>query len=251
MRCNHEAANGLQHAQSGRGLSLAAARSMRIDVIDIAIALDGLELAGTLAIPTQAAGLVIFAHGSGSSQHSPRNRHVAAMLNERGLATLLFDLLTAEEERIDAVDATLRFDVDMLAERLVAATDSLIATGRTRGLPLGYFGGSTGAAAALIAAARRPDRISAVVSRGGRPDLASDWLARVHAPTLLIVGGADTWVLQANERSAAKLEAPHELAVIAGATHLFEEPGALDEVARIAAIWFKNWFGGHAAREAG
>ena len=145
---------------------------MTIDVQDIAIPIDRIELEGSLAFPTRAAGLVIFAHGSGSSRHSPRNRHVARLLNERGLATLLFDLLTAEEERIDAVDATLRFDVDMLAERLVAATDSVITIGRSRGLPAGYFGGSTGASAALIAAARRPSRIAAVVSRGGRPDLA-------------------------------------------------------------------------------
>jgi alpha-beta hydrolase superfamily lysophospholipase len=223
---------------------------MRIDLFDIAIPIDGLELDGALAVPSDATGLVIFAHGSGSSRHSPRNRHVAALLNERGLATLLFDLLTFAEERIDALDATLRFDVDMLAERLIAATDSLIAQNRTRGLPLGYFGSSTGAAAALIAAARRPEHISAVVSRGGRPDLASDWLAMVRAPTLLIVGGADTWVLGANERIAPKLGGPHDVAVVPGATHLFEEPGALDEVARIAGIWFKNWFA-EPVREAG
>lgn len=223
---------------------------MRIDVIDIAIPLEGLELEGTLSVPDHPSGLVIFAHGSGSSRLSPRNRHVAALLNERGLATLLFDLLTFSEERVDAIDATLRFDVDMLAQRLIDATDSLIARGRTRGLPLGYFGSSTGAAAALIAAARRPQQISAVVSRGGRPDLAADWLAMVRAPTLLIVGGADSWVLAANERIAPKIAAPHELAVVPGATHLFEESGALDEVARLAAIWFKNWFAAHAEREA-
>jgi len=224
---------------------------MRIDVIDIAIPIEGLELEGTLAVPTQATGLVIFAHGSGSSRFSPRNRHVASLLNERGLATLLFDLLTLSEERIDALDATLRFDVDMLSERLVAATDSVIARGRTRGLPLGYFGSSTGAAAALIAAARRPQQITAVVSRGGRPDLAGDWLAMVHAPTLLIVGGADSWVLAANERIAPKIAAPHQVAVVPGASHLFEEPGALDEVARLAGDWFTTCFATHAARVAG
>jgi len=224
---------------------------MKTDVHDITIPLEGLELEGTLAIPSHAVGLVMFAHGSGSSRHSPRNRHVASVLNEHGLATLLFDLLTMEEEQIDAVDATLRFDVDMLAERLIAATDSLIARGRTRGLRIGYFGGSTGAAAALIAAARRPQEIAAVVSRGGRPDLASDWLGKVRAPTLLIVGGADTWVLGVNETAATRITAPHELAIVRGATHLFEEPGALDEVARLAASWFTEWFTPHAAREAG
>jgi predicted alpha/beta-hydrolase family hydrolase len=224
---------------------------MRIDVIDIAIPLDRLALEGTLAIPADANGLVIFAHGSGSSRHSPRNRHVAALLNERGLATLLFDLLTFSEERIDALDAALRFDVDMLAERLVAATDSLIAQHRTHDLPIGYFGSSTGAAAALIAAARRPNAVTAVVSRGGRPDLASDWLGMVRAPTLLIVGGADAWVLGVNERVAPKIAAPHEVAIVSGATHLFEEPGALDEVARLASTWFKAWFAEHATQEAG
>jgi putative phosphoribosyl transferase len=222
---------------------------MAIDIQDIAIPIDGLVLEGTLAIPHRAAGLVMFAHGSGSSRHSPRNRHVAALLNERGLTTLLFDLLTAEEERIDAVDATLRFDVDMLAERLVAATDSIVASGRPP-LPIGYFGGSTGAAAALIAAARRPAQIFAVVSRGGRPDLASASLAAVRAPTLLIVGGADPSVLQANREAAAKLTAPHQVVVVPGATHLFEEPGALDEVAHLAGSWFLDHFAAARVKEA-
>ena len=210
--------------------------------LNITIPIGELSLAGSLAIPARRAGLVIFAHGSGSSRYSPRNRHVAALLNQRGLATLLFDLLTEEEEQIDAVDATLRFDVDMLAERLVAATDSLVASGRTRGLAIGYFGGSTGAAAALIAAARRPAQIAAVVSRGGRPDLAAASLASVRAPTLLVVGGADTWVLQANREAAARMTAPHEVAIVAGATHLFEEPGALDQVGRLAGDWFLDHF---------
>jgi pimeloyl-ACP methyl ester carboxylesterase len=208
---------------------------------DITIPIDGIELEGSLEIPKRAVGLVMFAHGSGSSRHSPRNRHVADVLNHAGLATLLFDLLTAEEERRDAIDAALRFDVAMLAERLVAATDSIVAAGRAP-LPIGYFGGSTGAAAALIAAARRPARIAAVVSRGGRPDLASDSLAAVRAPTLMIVGGADTWVLGANREAAARMTAPHEVMVVPGATHLFEEPGALDEVARLAASWFLTHF---------
>jgi putative phosphoribosyl transferase len=213
---------------------------MTIHVQDIAIPIDGLSLEGSLAIPSDAAGLVMFAHGSGSSRHSPRNRHVAALLN---------DLLTADEERIDAIDTTLRFDVDMLSERLVAATDAIIATGRAP-LPIGYFGGSTGAAAALIAAARRPAHIAAVVSRGGRPDLAKEALAAVRAPTLLIVGGADTWVLQANRDAASRMTAPHEVVVVPGATHLFEEPGALDEVARLAGSWFLRHLGAARVKEA-
>jgi pimeloyl-ACP methyl ester carboxylesterase len=211
---------------------------MDADQQDITIPVGDIALEGSLAFPRGAAGLVIFAHGSGSSRHSPRNRRVASLLHERGLATLLFDLLTAGEERVDAVDATLRFDVELLAERLVLATDSVVAGGRSRGLPIGYFGGSTGAAAALIAAARRPARISAVVSRGGRPDLASGSLASVRAPTLFIVGGADTWVLQANRDAAAQMIAPHRVEVVPGAGHLFEEPGALDQVARLAGSWF-------------
>jgi pimeloyl-ACP methyl ester carboxylesterase len=211
---------------------------MDADQQDITIPVGDIALEGSLAFPRGAAGLVIFAHGSGSSRHSPRNRRVASQLHERGLATLLFDLLTAGEERVDAVDATLRFDVELLAERLVLATDSVVAGGRSRGLPIGYFGGSTGAAAALIAAARRPARISAVVSRGGRPDLASGSLASVRAPTLFIVGGADTWVLQANRDAAAQMIAPHRVEVVPGAGHLFEEPGALDQVARLAGSWF-------------
>ena len=222
---------------------------MSIDVQDITIPIDDLALEGSLALPKHAAGLVMFAHGSGSSRFSPRNRHVAAQLNERGLATLLFDLLTAEEERIDAIDATLRFDVDMLAERLVSATDGIVASGRAP-LPIGYFGGSTGAAAALIAAARRPAQIAAVVSRGGRPDLASASLGAVRAPTLLVVGGADTWVLQANREAATKLTAPHKVVVVPGATHLFEEPGALDEVARLAGSWFLDHFAHARVKEA-
>ena len=215
---------------------------MRVDVQDITIPIGDIELEGSLAIPAAVTGLVMFAHGSGSSRHSPRNRHVASLLHEAHLATLLFDLLTPDEERIDAVDATLRFDVGMLAERLVEATDSIVASGSSRGLPIGYFGGSTGAAAALIAAARRPAQIAAVVSRGGRPDLARDSLAAVRAPTLFIVGGADTWVLQVNREAAAKMTALHRIAVVQGATHLFEEPGALDQVARLAGSWFAEHF---------
>lgn len=222
---------------------------MATDVHDITIPIGDLALEGSLAVPAQAAGLVMFAHGSGSSRFSPRNRHVAALLNERGIATLLFDLLTADEERIDAVDATLRFDVDMLAERLIAATDA-IATTQLAPLPIGYFGGSTGAAAALIAAARRPGRIAAVVARGGRPDLADAWLSAVRAPTLLVVGGADTAVLALNREAAAKLTTSHEIVVVPGATHLFEEPGALDTVARLAGTWFLDHFTSHIVQAA-
>ena len=222
---------------------------MTTDIQEITIPIDGIVLEGSLAIPSNAVGLVMFAHGSGSSRHSPRNRHVAKLLNDRGLATLLFDLLTADEERVDAIAATLRFDVEMLAERLVAATDNLVTSGRAP-LPIGYFGGSTGAAAALIAAARRPAQIAAVVSRGGRPDLARGSLPAVRAPTLLVVGGADTWVLQANREAAARMTAPHEVVVVPGATHLFEEPGALDAVARLAGVWFLEHFGPARAREA-
>lgn len=223
---------------------------MRLDLQDITIPIGDIALQGLLAIPQPAMGLVMFAHGSGSSRHSPRNRRVAALLHDHHLATLLFDLLTAEEERIDAIDTTLRFDVDMLAERLISATDSVIATGQSRGLPIGYFGGSTGAAAALIAAARRPAQIAAVVSRGGRPDLAASSLASVRAPTLFIVGGIDTWVLKANREAAARMVAPHRVDVIPGASHLFEEPGALDEVARLAASWFADHFAFAGVKEA-
>lgn len=195
------------------------------------------ELHGDLAVPDGAGGLVVFAHGSGSSRLSARNRFVAQALQARGLATLLFDLLTAEEERRDAIDAHLRFDIPLLAERLGLVTDQLRRYDPVRHLPLAYFGASTGAAAALIAAADRPDTIRAVVSRGGRPDLAGSALARVRAPTLLIVGGADTTVLELNEDALARIDAPKRLAVVPGATHLFEEPGALQQVARLAGDW--------------
>lgn len=208
---------------------------------DLRIALDGIALDGTLAIPSEPLGLVIFAHGSGSSRSSPRNWQVAQMLQARGLATLLFDLLTVEEAAYDARDATLRFDVEVLGERLLEATDSLVASGEARGLPLGYFGGSTGAAAALIAAARRPGRIAAIVARGGRPDLAAAALPQVTSPTLLIVGARDTAVLAAN-REAAKHIPCSWLEIIPEATHLFPEPGALDEVARLAGAWFAEHF---------
>jgi putative phosphoribosyl transferase len=195
-------------------------------------------LEGDLAIPEGATALVVFAHGSGSSRLSPRNRFVAQALREGGLATLLFDLLTLEEDEIDRRTARLRFDIDLLAARLVGATDWVLQQPDTQGLSIGYFGASTGSAAALIAAAERPAAVNAVVSRGGRPDLAEVALPRVKAPTLLIVGGNDTTVLHLNQRALALLNAEKTLEIVRGATHLFEELGALEEVARLARDWF-------------
>lgn len=196
------------------------------------------DLRGILTIPAGASGVVAFAHGSGSGRLSPRNGHVATVLNEAGLATLLLDLLTEEEERIDASTGHLRFDIDLLAERLLVATAWLAATRETADLSVGLFGASTGAAAALQVAARTPDDVHAVVSRGGRPDLAMDWLPRVTAPTLLIVGGEDFPVIPLNQRAYDALRSERELVIVPGATHLFEEPGTLEQVARLAASWF-------------
>lgn len=198
----------------------------------------GALLEGTLAIPPSAFGLVVFAHGSGSGRFSPRNRHVAQRLRRAGLATLLMDLLTREEEVEDEITRALRFDIDLLAERVVAVIDDVGRTRELATLPIGCFGASTGAAAALIAAAERPDAVRAVVSRGGRPDLAGDALARVRAPTLLIVGELDFGVIELNEQAAEELACEKRLEIVPGATHLFEEPGALEEVARLAAGWF-------------
>ncbi len=191
-------------------------------------------LTGDLSLPPSAGGLVVFAHGSGSSRLSARNRQVAAALNESGLATLLFDLLTPGEE----ADRANVFDVELLSKRLLAATHWAMADPDTARLPIGYFGASTGAAAALCAAAELGEGIGAVVSRGGRPDMAGECLGRVTAPTLLIVGGADRQVLALNEQAASLLRCPHEIEVVPGATHLFEEPGALEQVAALAAAWF-------------
>jgi putative phosphoribosyl transferase len=188
-------------------------------------------LEGNLTLPQDSHGIVLFAHGSGSSRHSPRNRYVARVLNEAKLATLLIDLLTPHEEVIDARTAQLRFDIDLLAERLVDATDWLTQFPDTKDLPIGYFGASTGAAAALAAAAVRPEVVGAIVSRGGRPDLARGALAQVRAPTLLIVGGNDGQVIELNRAALAQLRCEKQLMIVPGATHLFEEPGALDEVA--------------------
>lgn len=200
-------------------------------------------LEGNLAVPPQARALVLFAHGSGSSRHSPRNRFVARVLTEAGLATLLTDLLTADEEEVDAATGHLRFDIPLLAQRLTAITDWLAAQPQTQPMRLGYFGASTGAAAALIAAADRPQAVSAIVSRGGRPDLAAAALARVRAPTLLIVGGRDP-VLELNREALRQLRAEAHLVVVPGATHLFPEPGALEEVARLSAEWFSRHLAG-------
>jgi pimeloyl-ACP methyl ester carboxylesterase len=197
-------------------------------------------LDGNLTLPEYAQAIVLFAHGSGSSRHSPRNRYVARVLNEAKLATLLIDLLTLHEEVIDTRTAHLRFDIDLLAERLVDATDWLTQFPDTKHLPIGYFGASTGAAAALAAAAVRPDVVGAVVSRGGRPDLAGSALPRVRAPTLLIVGGDDRQVIELNRAALAQLRCEKQLVIVPAATHLFEEPGALDEVARLARDWFQR-----------
>jgi len=195
-------------------------------------------LEGALDVPDGRRGVVLFAHGSGSSRHSPRNRFVARSLREAGLATLLIDLLTVEEERSDAATGRLRFDIRLLAGRLVGITDWLGAHPETRGLPIGYFGASTGAAAALVAAAQRPAMVAAIVSRGGRPDLARPHLSAVRAPALFIVGERDLAVLDVTREAMRELPGVTHLAMIAGASHLFEEPGALEEVARLAREWF-------------
>ncbi len=207
----------------------------------VLIPVGAVQLEGSLTVPEQARGVVLFAHGSGSSRLSPRNRFVAQVLVEAGLATLLMDLLTAEEERLDRQTAHLRFDIGLLAARLLGATDWLRSQPPTQALGLGYFGASTGAAAALAAAAQRPEDVRAIVSRGGRPDLAREALALVRAPTLLIVGGNDTPVLEMNREVMRLMAAETQLHVVPGATHLFEEPGALEEVARLA----RDWFLGH------
>jgi putative phosphoribosyl transferase len=202
------------------------------------------SLAGVLEFPADAGGLVLFAHGSGSSRHSPRNQYVARVLRAAGSGTLLFDLLTREEEAEDAYSGHLRFNIAFLAERLVTASRWLSSRPLAQCLPLGYFGSSTGAAAALAAAASLGSAVQAVVSRGGRPDLAMEALPHVAAPTLLIVGERDEVVLQLNEEAFTRLAAEKSLAVVPGATHLFEEPGALEAVARLAAHWFeRHWKG--------
>jgi len=209
-------------------------------------------LPGNLGIPEAAEGIVLFAHGSGSSRFSPRNRFVARVLEEGGLATLLIALLTSEEEVIDRRTRRLRFDIELLAERLAGITDWLQENPDTCSLRIGYFGSSTGAAAALIAAARRPDAVHAIVSRGGRPDLALPYLPQVKAPTLLIVGGNDVLVLGLNQQALAQLRVERRLKIVPGAGHLFEEPGALEAVARLAGQWFQRYLiSGDGSDEAG
>jgi pimeloyl-ACP methyl ester carboxylesterase len=209
----------------------------------VSIGTGGVALAGDLVVPPNARGLVLFAHGSGSSRHSRRNVYVARVLNQAGLATLLMDLLTLEEEHIDAVTGHLRFDIPFLAERLAGATDWLRTNSTTANLYIGYFGASTGGGAALVAAAKHPEGVGAVVSRGGRPDLAGEALTRVLAPTLLIVGGDDYPVIRLNRLAFDRLPGVKKLEIVPGATHLFEEPGTLEEVARLARDWFLQYVG--------
>jgi putative phosphoribosyl transferase len=206
----------------------------------VRVAAGRVTLEGNLNLPEGARGIVLFAHGSGSSRFSPRNRYVAQMLRQARLGTLLIDLLTSEEEAID-----LRFDIGLLAERLMGVTDWLLEHPARQQLAIGYFGASTGAAAALVAAAERSKVVAAIVSRGGRPDLAGPLLPDVRAPTLLIVGGNDVQVIGLNRVALAQLRGEKQLVIVPGATHLFEEPGALDEVARLARDWFER----HLARE--
>ncbi|HEY1557809.1 MAG TPA: phosphoribosyltransferase family protein [Kofleriaceae bacterium] len=214
----------------------------RDSVEDIVVHAGPVALRACLGVPQGPIGLVIFAHGSGSSRLSPRNRHVAEALRARGIATLLCDLLTESEELADRIDATLRFDIELLANRLLAITDWVRMDSNVAHLPLAYFGASTGAAAALVAASRRPEHVRAVVSRGGRPDLAGGALPLVHAPTLLAVGSEDRDVLELNREAIERMTVSTQLAIVPGATHLFEEPGALDEVAQLAGEWLVDHF---------
>ena len=211
-----------------------------MDVIEqsVRIPAAGVELDAEVVVPQPAQGVVLFAHGSGSGRHSPRNTYVAGGLQDSGLATILVDLLTPIEERADAATARLRFDIGLLADRLTALCDWLVVNEVTVGLRIGLFGASTGAAAALVAAAARPDSISAIVSRGGRPDLAAPALGSVHQPTLLIAGERDPVVLDLNRRAIRGLAGEADLAVVPDATHLFEEPGTLEQVAELARDWF-------------
>jgi len=211
---------------------------MTISEKTVSIPIGRGQIEGTLHVPEVASGVVLFAHGSGSSRFSTRNRHVASVLEQSGLATLLIDLLTEEEERADSSSGLLRFDIELLAGRVAAATAWLHGEESVTGLALGYFGASTGAAAAIVADSELPEPVAAIVSRGGRPDLAGPALARVRAPTLLIVGGLDTVVLELNREALAELPGEKRLEIVPGATHLFEEAGALDAVARLAGDWF-------------
>lgn len=211
---------------------------MDVRTTETEIPTGSVRLPADLVVPAQAHGLVLFAHGSGSSRHSPRNRTVAGRLNRHSLATVLVDLLTADEEQLDMQTAQLRFDIGHLADRLAGIIDWTTSGEQLPRLPVGLFGASTGAAAALVAGAARPDVVRAVVSRGGRPDLAGPALPNVRAATLLLVGGRDEQVLELNQDAQRQMSAPTELRVVPGATHLFEEPGALEQVAEEAADWF-------------
>lgn len=212
----------------------------RITQQDVTIPAEDAELNGILAVSPEVHGIVVFAHGSGSSRFSPRNQAVATALQDAGFGTLLFDLLTEHEAVVDERTRELRFDIPLLGTRLVAATDWLRRQDATRSIPIGYFGASTGAAAALVAAADRQNDVSAVVSRGGRPDLAGESLARVTAPTLLIVGGLDTTVIGMNQSAQEQLRSTTDLTIVDGANHLFEEPGAMEQVTQLAENWFRQ-----------
>ena len=218
--------------------------------VDVTVQVDDAALDGILHVPDAPLGLVVFAHGSGSSRFSSRNRFVARVLNDGGMATLLFDLLTADESRVDEQTREYRFDIELLARRLAGTVDWLAVRRDVARLPIGLFGASTGAAAALIAAAERSDQVAAVVSRGGRPDLAERALARVRAPTLLIVGSLDGVVIDMNRSAAAALTCAHRVQIVRGATHLFEEPGKLEQVADLARDWFGEHFAAFGARAA-
>jgi dienelactone hydrolase len=207
-------------------------------------------LSGNLTIPKDTVAVVLFAHGSGSSRHSPRNQFVARTLNEAGLGTLLFDLLTPSEEEIDTRTGEHRFNIGLLAQRLVQATEWAKRQSETRDLRIGYFGSSTGGGAALVAAAELPSEVGAVVSRGGRPDLAGDALPKVQAPTLLIVGGNDDIVIELNEMARDRMKCEVNLEIVPGATHLFEEAGALEKVAKLASDWFVSRLGDKATASA-
>jgi putative phosphoribosyl transferase len=221
-----------------------------VETRPVKIAGQGFTLEGEIAVPEGAGGIVLFAHGSGSSHTSPRNRLVAQELREAGVATLLFDLLTLGEERADSMTAEYRFNIELLTGRLISATDWVMDEAAVRGFQIGYFGASTGSAAALMAAVARAEVVKAVVSRGGRPDLAQGALSKVQAPTLLIVGGNDDAVIDMNEAAMAQMRCEKRLAIVPGASHLFEEPGALNEVARLAREWFGHYLGGGQRRKA-
>ena len=208
---------------------------------EISVTIDQATVEGNLTVPHNARGIVLFAHGSGSGRFSPRNQYVAKEFNKSRIGTLLFDLLTSAEEEEDLITAEYRFNIPLLANRLVGATKWLKKNSITQSLKLAYFGASTGAAAALIAAAKLPNDVITVVSRGGRPDLAEEYLPKVKAPTLMLVGGYDVEVIELNKQAMAKMTAEKKLVIIPGATHLFEEPGKLEEVAKISIEWFLNY----------